>query len=87
LKRAGGFAVVADSACSIVICYVGIGRHDGGYVMHTNTVPRNWIVHCTGWRAKQVLGRPIRRYSSAFVENREIEKLRREPREKTDERG
>ena len=49
---------------SHLLRYVEIGRHDdggggggggSGYDMYTNTVPRNWIVHSTGWRVEQGL--------------------------------
>ena len=49
---------------SHLLRYVEIGRHGGGggggggYDMYTNTVPRNWIVHSTGWRVKQGLRQP-----------------------------
>lgn len=57
---------------SHLLRYVGIGRHGGGYMMHTNTVPRNWIVHSTGWRAEQGLRRPGLRSYRAYAETGRI---------------
>lgn len=37
-------------------------------MVHTNMVPRNWIVHSTGWRAEQGLRQPGLRSYRAYAE-------------------